>query len=130
MSTAEDGNGSTAKQKFDQAIQKDVQVQPAARENRMENPSNVEKGFSVNHGMTTENVHGINTNIECNVNVQDLIAETGEINADMGPKIMVFGQSNTELIERDDTVMIRNENIEGLPDFPMESSKAETGKEL
>ncbi|KAK7852464.1 hypothetical protein CFP56_039132 [Quercus suber] len=45
MSSAEDGNGSTVKQKSDQAVRGEVQVQPAARENRMENPSNVERVF-------------------------------------------------------------------------------------
>nr|POE96733.1 hypothetical protein CFP56_43459 [Quercus suber] len=142
MSSAEDGNGSTVKQKSDQAVRGEVQVQPAARENRMENPSNVERGFSVNHGMNAENVHGINTNIECIDNVQELIAETGEINEDMGPKIMLVGQSNTgeinedkgprimlagqsntELNERADKGMIRSGNIEGLSDFPVESSE-------
>nr|POE61389.1 hypothetical protein CFP56_40994 [Quercus suber] len=69
MSCAEGANGSTAKQKSDQAVQEEVQVQPAARENRMENPSNVEKGFSVNQGMNVKTCMGLtptlNTMITC-----------------------------------------------------------------
>ncbi|KAK9984275.1 hypothetical protein SO802_033800 [Lithocarpus litseifolius] len=84
MPHTEDGNGSTVKQNSGKAVQGEVQVQSAARENSMENPSNMDKGCSVNQGMGAKIVHGNNVNIECNANVQELIAKTGELNADMG----------------------------------------------
>ena len=50
MPHTEDGNGSEVKQNFSQAVQGEVQVQPTARENSLENPSNMDKGYSVNQG--------------------------------------------------------------------------------
>ena len=113
--STEDGNGSNVKQTSGQAAQEEVQVQTAVSDNRMKNPSNVYKGSSVNQGMNAENVHGNKVSLECNTNVQELIAETGELNADMGPKIMAVGQSNMELNEKVDKNGIRIEDSEGQP---------------
>ena len=99
-------------------------MQPTARENSMENPSNVDKGYSVNQGMGVDIVHRNNITIECNANMLELIAETEELNANMGPKNMLIGQSNTEINERVDKVMDQIENIEGLLGLtPVESSE-------
>ncbi|KAL0007369.1 hypothetical protein SO802_008871 [Lithocarpus litseifolius] len=111
----EDGNGSTVKLNSGQAVQGLVQVQPAAKEDSMENPSNVDKDPSVNQGMGAEIAHGKNVSIDCHANVKELIAETGELNADMGPVSKLVGQSNTELNGRADMIMDRIEHNKGLP---------------
>jgi len=78
----------------------------------------------MNQGMNAENVHGNKVSLECNTNVQELIAETGELNADMGPEIMAIGQSNMELDEKADKNGILIEDTEGQPRvLPMESSQ-------
>ena len=61
-------------------------MQPTVRENSMENPSNVDKGYSVNQGMGVDIVHRNNITIECNANMLESIAETEELNANMGRK--------------------------------------------
>ena len=50
----------------------------------------MDKGYSVNQGMGVDIVHGNNVSIECNANVQELIVETGELNADMGSENMLI----------------------------------------
>lgn len=121
MPHPEDGNGSEVKQNFSQAVQGEVQVQPTARENSLENPSNMDKGYSVNQGMGTDIVHGNNIKNKCYANVQELNAKTGELNAYMGLENMLIGQSNIEINERADKGLDWFENNKGRPGlFPME----------
>ena len=78
----------------------------------------------MNQGMGVDIVHGNNVSIECNANVQELIVETGELNADMGSENMLIRQSNTKINERANKVMDWIKNIEGLPSLsPVESSE-------
>ena len=69
MPHTEDGNGSEVKQNFSQAIQGEVQVQPTARENSLENPSNMDKGYSVNQGIGADIVLGNNITSKCYANM-------------------------------------------------------------
>ena len=96
-------------------------MQPTARENSLENPSNMDKGYSVNQGMGTDIVHGNNIKNKCYANVQELNAKTGELNAYMGLENMLIGQSNIEINERADKELDWFENNKGRPGlFPME----------
>ena len=121
MPHTEDSNGSEVKQNSGQAVQGEVQVQPAARENTLENPSNVDEGYSVNQGMAADIVHGNNIPNKCYANMQELNAETGELYANIGPENMLIGQSNTKINERADKGLDWFKNNKGLPGlFPME----------
>ena len=74
MSHTGEGNGSVKKQSSSQVVQVMLQEQLVAREISLENPSSLDKGYSMKQGMGAENVHGSNIKHKFHANVQELNA--------------------------------------------------------